>query len=201
MPASPDIQPVVLAGGRSRRFGRDKLREPWPDATGSAWLIDRPVAALREVFGPRVWIVGDCSPAVSERGDRHVPDSYPRRGPLGGILTSLELAPGAVFVLAGDLPDIDAATIRNVLDWAAAAADADAVLAGTGELEPCIGLYRPSARGPLADAMGRSELALHRVLAGCRVRRVAVSSAAVCNANIPGDLSRPGPPRAPKHPW
>ena len=47
-----EIQPIVLVGGSSRRFGRDKLREPVAGPDGSVgWLVDRPIAALRGVFG------------------------------------------------------------------------------------------------------------------------------------------------------
>ncbi len=59
------IQPVVLVGGRSTRFGRDKLREPVGCAREP--LVQRPIRALRAVFGPRVMLVGECHPA----GHRH----------------------------------------------------------------------------------------------------------------------------------
>ena len=58
------IQPVVLVGGKSRRFGRDKLREPIGESRAE-WLVDRPIRALREVFGARVAVVGECDADVA----------------------------------------------------------------------------------------------------------------------------------------
>src|SRR5262245_5365872 len=81
------IHPVVLTGGRSTRFGSDKLRARLDD--DGTLLIDRPIAALRAVFGPRVALVGDCDPAVAARADLIIRDLHPGRGPIGGILSAL----------------------------------------------------------------------------------------------------------------
>ena len=191
MPELGDIQPVVLAGGKSRRFGRDKLREPWAGERGGEWLIDRPIAALREVFGRRVWVVGDCAPEVAARGDRHVPDAYPGQGPLGGVLTALERSGLQVFVLGGDLPAIDARTLRSILDAAAEVPEVEAVLAAAPGLEPCVGLYRSGARAILRSALDRGELALHRALAERGVVKVPIEPRAVRNVNTQDDLRQP----------
>lgn len=178
------VQPIVLAGGRSRRFGRDKLREP----CGGGWLIDRPIAALREVFGPRVWIVGDCAPEVAARGDGHLPDAHPGAGPLGGIVTALGATALDVFVLAGDLPGITASVVGAVL--VAAAIDADAVLGASPELEPCIGLYRRRILPVLESALNQGDRALHRALSSCQVRTVSLPQETSRNVNAPDDLSQ-----------
>ncbi len=135
------IQPIVLVGGRSRRFGRDKLREPLGEASAE-WLVDRPIRALREVFGARVAAVGACDPEVAARFDWQLPDHYPGTGPAGGILAALENSAGDVFVLAGDLPNITAGAVRAVLAGASAASEAWVVLAEAEGVHPCIGLYR-----------------------------------------------------------
>ena len=56
------IQPVVLVGGQSSRFGRDKLIE----SVHGELLVSRPINALRAVFGNRVAIVGECDQQVME---------------------------------------------------------------------------------------------------------------------------------------
>ena len=72
---------VVLAGGRSQRFGGvDKTRLP----LGGRTLLQRAVDALAPVTTACVVIGG--APVT---GATVVPDRYPGAGPLGGLLTAL----------------------------------------------------------------------------------------------------------------
>jgi molybdopterin-guanine dinucleotide biosynthesis protein A len=193
------ILPVVLAGGKSRRFGRDKLAEPWPDAASGSVLVDVPIRALREVFGPRVCLVGPCDPSLRTRADGHIDDLFSGAGPLGGIVSALSSAQArgmaAVFVLAGDLPHIGPAVIREVLKAADAAPDAPAVLASSGGLQPCIGLYRAGILENLRAAIRPEQrsASLASMLPGLGVAAREIDASAAANANTPADL---GPPRA-----
>jgi molybdopterin-guanine dinucleotide biosynthesis protein A len=186
------IHPIVLVGGQSRRFGRDKLREPWKGSLGGEWLIDQPIRALRQVFGSRVRLVGNCHPSLLARADSHTPDRYPGAGPLGGIITALEAAAGDIFVLAGDLAHITPAEVRAVVEGALAEPDRQAAVACASELEPCIGLYRLSALGALIDQLARGELAVHRALARLSFLQVSIAPEAAQNANRVQDLAREG---------
>lgn len=191
------IQPVVLVGGRSRRFGRDKLREPLgpptADDSGSSWLVDRPIGALRAVFGRHVALVGDCDAAVRSRADLHWPDLHPGAGPAGGVLTALERAGGDVFVLAGDMAAVTEATVRRVLAAAGGAPEAWVVLGRTDRPEPCLGVYRRDMaevlRGRLADG-AEPRLSLHDAPPAGRVAWAAVDAAEAANVNRPEDLPR-----------
>ncbi len=180
---SDSIQPIVLVGGASTRFGRDKLREP----VGGGWLVDRPIAVLREVFGARVAAVGNCDPRVAARADRHVADRYPGTGPLGGIAAAIEEFGADVFVLAGDMPVVTADVVRAILVAGAADPDAWAVLARSDRPEPCIGLYRRACLAAL-----KAQLAGHRSLRGvvpdARMRLVPIDAGAAINANTPDAL-------------
>jgi molybdopterin-guanine dinucleotide biosynthesis protein A len=182
------ITPVVLAGGRSARFGRDKLAEPLPDGS---WLVDRPIGALRQVFGSRVVLAGACSDEVARRGDAHVADAAPGLGPIGGVLGALESLRTDIFVLPGDAPDVTPGVVEAILRAAAGAPDALAVLARTDRLEPCIGVYRPGSAGALARSIASGRLALHEALSAHEVVRVPIDPALARNVNRPADL---GPP-------
>jgi molybdopterin-guanine dinucleotide biosynthesis protein A len=178
------MQPIVLVGGRSRRFGRDKLLEPLAGGV----LVDRPIAALRAVFGPRVLTVGDCDPRVAARADGAIWDRYPGAGPIGGILSALEATGIAVFVLGGDLARADAALVRAVLDRAARAPEASTVLARADRPEPCVGLYRPTAIGPLRSHLGAGRASLHDALPASAAVFTEVAPACLVNVNEPHDL-------------
>ena len=181
------IQPIVLVGGRSRRFGRDKLLEP----VGQGVLVDRPIGALRAVFGPRVLVVGECDPRVAARADGALWDRYPGAGPIGGILSALEATGLAVFVLGGDLARMDADAVRLLLAEAARSPDAVAVVAESDRPEPCIGLYRPAAAGALSRAIVAGHNTLHIALESLPVHRVPLPAWVLTNVNTPADLPRP----------
>ncbi len=185
------VQPIVLVGGRSRRFGRDKLREPVGDERGGGsgeWLVDRPIRALREVFGARVALVGECDPAVAARGDGVIADVWPGAGPAGGVLSALDATQGDVFVLAGDLLGVTAASVRAVMAEAERSGEAWAVLARSDHPEPCIGLYRRILVEALRMRLREGRGSLHDLVPAERVRLVGIDPAEAVNINTPGGL-------------
>lgn len=195
MPTDADLDgivPVVLAGGRSRRFGRDKLREP----VGDRRLVDHPVAALRSLFGPRVVIVGDCDTSVRSAADAWIPDEHPGIGPMGGIATALRRLDRPVLVLAGDLAAIDVATVRTIAQASLAAPAARVVLAVSGnrpaaQRHPCTAVYAPSMLEPF-EAM--IEQRRHGLLTAidhldpAAVLEIRCDPRRLANINEPGDL-------------
>ncbi len=183
-----DITPVVLVGGHSLRFGRNKLLETVNVRGRGRVLVSIPVDALRLVFGPRVATVGACEPGVAAIADAVLEDPYPGLGPVGGICAALEATRGAVFVCAGDLVAIDAQTIRKVLAAATNNPDALACLAHDGRVHPTIGLYRGGCLQFFQQAIRESTLRLRSVLPEGSVVHAPVDAAATRNINRPEDL-------------
>ncbi len=170
--SSSDPRPVVLVGGRSARFGRDKLREP--SIRSGRWLIDVAIDALRGATRAPVTLVGSCDPSVAARGDAHFEDDHPAHGPAGGVLTALGRI-GDIVVLSGDLQHIGALAVRALLD-AARTSDALVVRARG---EPLVAVYRPALAPRIAERLrgGRRALfdlasppELLEVDLGCSVR-------------------------------
>ncbi len=196
MPSSESIQPIVLVGGKSQRFGRDKLVEP----VEGGLLVERSIRALREVFGPCVALVGECDPRVARLGDTVIPDRYPGRGPAGGILSALESVgarssgPWSVFVLPGDLPNIGPTLVSAILKKSTQVPGAAAILARTDSgLQPCIGMYRQACQIALVSAIPAGELrskALRDVLRLLRTETVHCSEHEALTANYPTDIKR-----------
>lgn len=168
-----DLQPVVLVGGKSTRFGSDKLLAPLPSALNTqSVLVSQPINALREVFGPRVLAVGPCSPHVAALSDLHLQDHYPNAGPAGGILTVLEWllahqlpskkpgesSPCAAMVLSGDLANITSHAVRQLSQVAldghsTSHPSIHAIWGRTTHPEPCIGIYFLDAMDALRAGM------------------------------------------------
>ena len=92
------IHVAVLAGGQSRRMGRDKALLPLGDQT----LIERVIAAARPLACP-CFIVGDPA-TYAHLGLPVHPDRHPGLGPLGGLHTALGATGAPVLLLACDLP-------------------------------------------------------------------------------------------------
>jgi molybdopterin-guanine dinucleotide biosynthesis protein A len=182
------IQPIVLVGGRSSRFGRDKLREP----LAGGLLVDRSVAALRGVFGPGVAVVGECHPDVAARADMVIEDRHTGAGPIGGILSALEATGISVFVLPGDLPCITHRSVRAILAAAAQRPDAPAVVGRGDRLEPCIGLYRVVLRECMRERLAAGRASLHDLFVPDRLVAVELPAGEAINVNRPEDLPGPG---------
>ena len=97
------IAGAVLAGGESRRFGRNKALETLKGVR----LIDRAVTHLAALCDPVMIVANDLSPYV-DLNALLVRDVVPRFGPLGGIYTALYFSPHPwVFVRATDMPFLE----------------------------------------------------------------------------------------------
>jgi molybdenum cofactor guanylyltransferase len=179
-----DITPLVLVGGQSERFGRNKLLEP----VGDRVLVSIPIDALRSVFGLRVAVVGACGVPIAAAADAVIDDPYPGLGPVGGICAALEATRGAVFVCAGDLVAMDAQTIRTVLVAATDNPNALACLAHDGRVHPTLGLYRSGCLPHFQQAIRDNTLRLRSILPEGSVVHAAVASGATRNINRPEDL-------------
>ena len=100
---------AILAGGQSRRMGRDKANIIWQGET----LLAR-TARIAQEAGCTVQIVGREQPEDWPLPEvSFVSDASPSQGPLGGLATALETSHEAVLLLACDLPLLRV----DVLHW------------------------------------------------------------------------------------
>jgi molybdopterin-guanine dinucleotide biosynthesis protein A len=157
---------IVLAGGRSSRFGRDKLAEP----VGGRPLLHHAIEAVRAVATDIVVVTGPDADTDLPDGVRLAHDPVAFEGPLAGLAAGLAaLDPGVdrVVVVAGDMPSLMPAVLRRLLDTVASGPDA-AILGRDGDTPPLpLALRRRRAQaavGTLLDAGERRMRALPRVL-------------------------------------
>ena len=106
------VSAIVLAGGRSSRFGRDKLREP----LGGRSLLDHAIAAVRPVATEVLVITAPLGAPAVDEDVRVVRDASPFGGPLLGLAAGLAAAREAiVLVAAGDMPELEPGVIELLL--------------------------------------------------------------------------------------
>ena len=99
-PGVISLSGAVLAGGASKRMGRDKA---FVEVAGKP-LFEGAVHALIDAGAAEVVVVGGDSHAIRSRGFTYLPDIWPGEGPLGGIITALRAADSEVVgVLSCDL--------------------------------------------------------------------------------------------------
>ncbi len=106
---------MALAGGQSRRLGRDKALEPFAGAP----LITRVLTRLGEIAERLLVVVADESRAAElplSEDVRVATDRYPGKGSLGGIYSGLDAAstPWTV-VVACDMPFLNVRLLEHML--------------------------------------------------------------------------------------
>lgn len=181
---------VVLAGGASRRMGRDKALLALGDASLAAGAARRLGEVCAEV-------------AVADRGRGLVPGlaslaDGPGAGPAAGILGAAAAYPGRpLLVLACDLPGVPAALLGELArpprsDWT--------VPRWHGGVEPLCALYGPAALAALREQAGRGLFAPHllaedgrlavRYVEGERLAGFGPPEEVFINLNTPQDVER-----------
>lgn len=168
---------AVLAGGGSRRMGRDKALL---ELEGKSLAV-RAVDCLRRHLDEVVIVsarLGDHAHAEA----REIADRLPDRGPLGGIHAALEHARGrAVFVLACDLPRVSPELVGFLLQ------QARPVLAGTGfhgvlaveaagRVQPLCAVYSAACRQPIEECVRAGELRTLDFVESAGLARVPLTS-------------------------
>jgi len=143
------LSAVILAGGRSARFGRDKLAEP----VDGRPLLHHAIDAVRPL-ATEVLVVSAPSAAPPLPDDVilvHDPTEF--EGPLAGLLAGLGAASGSVvIVVGGDMPTMVGAVLGSmVADLDASGAEA-VVLEHDGRARPLPMVLR---REPSLAAAGR----------------------------------------------
>jgi molybdopterin-guanine dinucleotide biosynthesis protein A len=107
---------LVLAGGRSSRFGRDKLREP----VDGRPMLERAIDAVRAVATDVMVVVGPDAPVPGlPPGVGVTHDATAFQGPLAGLATGLAALDPAiepVVVVGGDMPTLVVAVLERLLE-------------------------------------------------------------------------------------
>jgi molybdenum cofactor guanylyltransferase len=152
------IDGLLLAGGRSRRFGADKRRA----LLGGRTLADRSLALLRQSIDGDLFVAGRGAfdaPAVA----LFVADAAEGAGPLGGLVGGLLRCRDGLLVLPCDAPFVRADTLGAVARLARRSRRAVVVRSRRG-IEPLVAFYPRAVLPRLAAGLRGGTRALHRLL-------------------------------------
>lgn len=164
---------IVLAGGRSSRFGRDKLAEPYRGAPLLGHTLDRVGALCEEV----VLVLAPNAPAPplpSALEVRIARDPAPYEGPLAGARAGLLAARSELALLVGgDMPALVPEVVDEMVRAAADPTVEAVALAEGGRLRPLPSLLRvvPAARAA-TDLFEGGHRRLRELLSSLRVAAV-----------------------------
>lgn len=103
----------MLAGGRSTRFGSDKLTASYRGRP----LLEHAVEAARAVCDEVIVVIAAGAPDPSLSSVMVAQDASDGEGPLAGLLAGLSAASGdRALVVGGDMPELVPVVLSSLLD-------------------------------------------------------------------------------------
>ena len=183
---------VILAGGKSRRMGFDKLSLP----LGGRTLLEAAVSRFGDEFEDVYISVADAG-KYPDIEARRIVDILPGAGPLSGLHAALtELHCGGVFLVAADLPFSSPRAAKRIIELCAGK-EAAVLELPNGMLEPLFGYYSASLLRLCVDAIESGEYKLAGILRVADTRFVRVEELGalwdekmILNINRPEDFDK-----------
>jgi len=135
-----DFKGIILAGGKSSRFGKDKALAKWEGRT----LLERAVDLLESLR---------LNPVVVTSGEKDYSflscpvekDLIPSKGPLGGLYTACCIFKNApLAVLTCDMPNLTPELLKMLLDSHRKAFKVTLLKTKRNRFQPFPGIYEPS---------------------------------------------------------
>ena len=154
------ITAVLLAGGKSRRMGRDKATIEWRGRPLWEWQIEK----LRAARPEKIFVSARSDPLWRPPDVELILDVPPSRGPLSGLAATLgAIETGHLLALAIDMPLM---TIEHLQLLCSRAASGTGVIPMIdGRAEPLSAIYPKEARAVFVDALQSDNLSLQPIVA------------------------------------
>jgi molybdenum cofactor guanylyltransferase len=159
-----DTAGVILAGGKSRRFGSNKA---FADMNGRP-LIDRVISVLRPIFD-ELLIITNSPDEYAYLGLPMHEDLIKGLGPIGGIYTGLEkIQNSRGFFVACDMPFLNENLIYHLVKLSEGF---EAVVPKIDwKMEPLHAVYSKECLPAIRELIGTGECMIHRYFQRIRVR-------------------------------
>jgi molybdopterin-guanine dinucleotide biosynthesis protein A len=165
---APPLFGLVLAGGSSRRMGRDKGLLAYAGEAQVARAL-----RLLETLCEQAYVAVREAQAVSApyAALPHVIDGGGLEGPAAGLVAAWGLHPGVAWLaLAVDLPLVDRSVLEFLMGGRDPAAPATAFKHPDGAAEPLCTIFEPAARPLLLERIRAGDSSLRRLLEASAAR-------------------------------
>ncbi len=179
---------VVLAGGASRRMGRDKATLPYQGVT----LVEHVVGVVSERCAP-VFVIAAPGQSIPDVDAEVLRDDVRGVGPLvatdRGLRAAAEAGVAWAFVCAVDMPFVDTELIDMLVE-SSKNLDADVVLPWDGRDHYLAGLYRTSLVERINDLLAAGESSMAALVNSVDTQRIVMTDGrALTNVNSSADLA------------
>ncbi|WP_219921478.1 NTP transferase domain-containing protein [Rufibacter sp. XAAS-G3-1] len=187
--ATPVLNGLVLAGGRSLRMGQDKGAIAWHGKEQRYHVADQLKGLCQNVFI-------SCraeQQASLEEGYATLPDTFTALGPYGAILSAFREQPDAAWlVVACDLPLLDTATLRYLVANRAVSALATTFESPhDGFPEPLITIWEPKSYPVLLSFLAQGYTCPRKVLRNSEIHSLKpLNPDALLNVNTPEEVEK-----------
>ncbi len=176
---------LVLAGGRSSRFGGDKALHPVSGVPMAGRVYQALAMVIRDV---RIGL-SDAQERNPVPGAAVVVDDPPGTGPMGSLRAALLASdPRWVFAAACDLPGLSPSAVRSILEARSDALDAVVAVDPTGRLHPLTAAWHPRVIPLLVSDRAGHGRSLTRLLSSVSMMTVLLDPEVLRNVNRPADL-------------
>jgi molybdopterin-guanine dinucleotide biosynthesis protein A len=181
---------VVLAGGASRRMGRDKATCAHPAGDGRT-MVEYTVAVVAARCSPVFVIAAPGQPLPPLTGAEVLRDDVRGIGPLLATGRGLRAAAAAgadrAFVSACDMPNLS----PGLIDELAGRCGVDVVLPWDGRDHYLAGIYRTALADRVDSLLAVGRRSMRALTDSVLTQRVVLApTAALMNVNSPDDLAK-----------
>lgn len=178
---------AILAGGQSRRMGRNKALLPVEGKPS----IQRVAEAARQVAGEVVVVANDPEP-YRFLGLPIIGDLHPGKGPQAGMEAALVWSPADwTFILSCDLPFLTREFLRTLAGLADEAYDAVVPVHPADRRHPLAALYHRRCLPLISKNLAEDRLKTQGLLDRLRVRPVTAAEAGPDLDHLLFNMNRP----------
>ncbi len=181
----PDINGLVLAGGKSSRMGEDKSMISYHGMPQRDYMLQLLHKIVPDVF---LSCLPDNIPVIDYRV---IPDTFLDLGPYGGVLSAFRQNPNRAWLtVACDQPLIDESFLKELISQR----DPEKIATcyhdpATGFPEPMIAIWEPRAYPVLLQFLSEGRSCLRKALINSDVKQVETDRPELLkNANSPEEM-------------
>lgn len=188
---SVELAGVVLAGGASRRMGRDKATLPIPGPHGAVTMVEAVVDTLTHCCAPIFVVAAPGQPLPGIPAAVIVRDEIRGLGPLlatgRGLRAAAQAGAERAFVCAVDMPAMTAEFVGEL----AAHDGADVILPWDGRDHFLAAVYRTALADRIDQLAVAGERSMRALADTVNTQRIVMAqNPALANVNAPADISR-----------